>query len=94
MDIEWFKINNSKRKRQAKLIHRTVGYDAGTKEVWLCADAFGGETRNFLCMSFDGQRMVYADGHLFCPAGWLKKEFPAIADDIDAITAKVRNEHP
>jgi hypothetical protein len=88
-NILWFKIGNSQKKRQIKLNHRTAGYDVDTKEVLLCADAFGGETRNFLCMSADGIKLVYAYGSLFCPASWLKKEFPGMTEDIDAITAKV-----
>lgn len=88
-NIKWFKIGNSPKKRQIKLNYRTVGYDVDTKEVLLCADAFGGETRNFICMSADGIKLVYAYGRLFCPARWLKKEFPGMAEDIDAITAKV-----
>jgi len=99
-NIKWFKISNSQTKRQIKLNYRTVGYDVDTKEVLLCAEAFGGKTRNFLCMSADGIRLVYAYGCLFCPASWLKKEFPKWADDIDSIVAKViqfagnQYEHP
>ena len=88
-NIEWFTVNDSKRKRQIKLNHRTVGYDVDSGEVYLPAAVWGGALRNFICMSADGMLLMYAYGALFCPASWLKKELPKLAADIDAVVAKV-----
>ena len=99
-NVKWFKISDATKKRQLRFNLRTVGYDEDSGEVLLCADAFGGEMRNLICMTFDGIRLVYAYGRLFCPASWLKNEFPALAGDIEVIVGKViqfaacDHEHP
>jgi len=86
--IQWFKIGNSKSKRRVSLSDRTAGLMDGG-EVLLPARVFGGELHNSLAMSFDGIPIRLLDGRLFCPASWLKQEFPEVADDIDVIVQKV-----
>ncbi len=87
--IEWYKVENSKVKRQIRLSDRTAGFIRETGEVLLSANVFGGEMRNAVCMGFDGIPFRILDGRLYCPATWLKKEFPSMADDIEAISRKI-----
>jgi hypothetical protein len=98
-NVKWFEIKLSESNRQISSCDRTAGYNADSGEVFLPASVFGGEKRNLLCMSFDGINIMIFDGRLFCPASWLKKEFPGMAWDISAIMKRViqfaegNNEH-
>ena len=90
MEVKFCQINNSKDTRRIPLRDKTAGYDPETREVFLSAIPFGGKMRNYVCMGFDSIPMIFQGRNLYCPASWLRAEFPALAADIDLIVLKVR----
>lgn len=42
-----------------------------------------------LCAGWDGTPVMEHEGHLYAPAEWLKKEFPATAETVDLIKKKI-----
>ncbi len=85
MEIQWFKVRTSRLKKH----QRIVGY-ADNGEIYFPASLYGGEMRNMLAMSFDGVGGVFFKRHWFCPASWLKNEFPRDADAIEAAVVNIR----
>ncbi|MNV27958.1 hypothetical protein D3C71_1191280 [compost metagenome] len=58
---------------------RTLGVSEETGEVFVPA-AMAGEQNVLLCAAYDGTTVASNHGHVYVPASWLSREFPATKD--------------
>jgi hypothetical protein len=88
-NLRWIFVDNPPGAAIAQWKRSSAIDDDG--RVFVPAVLFGPEGTIFLCISYDGQPIVYDDGHLYVPADWAAGEFPDMADACRLIERKTRD---
>lgn len=59
-------------------------------EVFMPAEVVGNPNAMLMKAMFDGVSAVFSDGHGYYPMSWLKSEYPAHAEQLARIEAKIK----
>jgi hypothetical protein len=76
--IEWFEFGTLDKKTRVAKWKRTIGLRPDGRV--LIPAIFASEKEVFLCASYDGQRVVFADHHLYVDLDWAAATWTKTAD--------------
>ena len=87
--IKWYETQDYVCNSSVRRYMRVAGVDSAG-EVYLSAGVFDeNESITLHCMNFDGVPLVAYGGHLYCPATWLRREYPGKSEAIQQICQSV-----